>query len=113
MGHVVHAIHRSSIDLQFEIESPFKELINRGVVKNPQWTNFDKFIESGTYYIPDLSRSVHVGSMFTVRTVLPHYEDTDGRPTIVDRIDERTLTVFSGKMGTCIGAAQDVVDIVG
>ena len=54
----------------------------------------------------------HVGSMFTIRTVLPGLDATDERPTLVTAVDERLVTVFSGKVGTCVRAAEEVAAIV-
>jgi hypothetical protein len=50
--------------------------------------------------------------MFTVRTVLPGVEGTDARPTLVRRVSERMITVFSGKIATCVGAAAEVASLV-
>ena len=61
--------------------------------------------------MPGLARAEHIGSMFTFRTVLPNLEKTDARPTFVTKIDDKTVTVFSGKIGTCVEAAEEVLKI--
>ena len=50
----------------------------------------------------------HIGSMYTIRTVLPNVEKTDERPTLVNKIQNNVITVFSGKIGNCIEAANQV-----
>ena len=50
--------------------------------------------------------------MFTFRTVLPHKEKTDERPTVVTRINPKTVTVFSGKIGNCVEAADEVLKMI-
>ena len=50
--------------------------------------------------------------MFTIRTVLPNTDATDTRPTLVHRVSERLVTLFSGKIGTCVVAADQVVSLV-
>ncbi|MBI2062820.1 MAG: FAD-dependent oxidoreductase [Candidatus Yanofskybacteria bacterium] len=112
LGNVVHAIHQTNIGPYPKFDPVFKKLLNKGIIKNPPVTNFSKFIESGSEFIPDLSKAEHVGSMFTFRTVLPHKEKTDERPTVVSRIDPKTITIFSGKIGNCVEAADEVLAAV-
>lgn len=112
LGNVVYAIHQSNVGLHPEIDGKFLPFLNKGIIKNPPITNFKKFIESGTRFMPELSKARHVGSMFTIRTVLPNKEKTDERPTIVSRIDDKTVTVFSGKFSNCVEAAEKVLAMV-
>ena len=51
----------------------------------------------------------HVGSMFTIRTVLPKVDATDERPTIIESLDHRVFTIYSGKIGNSVEAARDIV----
>ena len=50
--------------------------------------------------------------MFTIRAVPPRVEDTDERPTLVKEINEKIITVFSGKITTCAEAANEVKKII-
>lgn len=109
LGNVVHAIHQTNIGKKPEYDKKFKSLLNRGIIRNPPITNFKKFIESGSEFIPALAKAKHVGSMFTFRTVLPYKEKTDERPTVVTKIDDKTVTIFSGKIGNCVEAAYEVL----
>jgi hypothetical protein len=47
-----------------------------------------------------------------VRAVLAHQEATDRRPTLVTRHNERVISVFSGKLGTAVRAAQEVLEAI-
>lgn len=111
LGNVVHAIHHTNIGKKPEIPKKFSPLLNRGIIRNPPVTNFKKFLESGSEFIPALAKAKHVGSMFTFRTVLPYKEKTDERPTVVTKIDPKTVTIFSGKIGNCVEAAEEVLGI--
>lgn len=113
MGNVVHAIHKTNIGRLPDIPPQFKELLYKGIVKNPPITNFQKFIDFASDYFIGIEDAEHVGSMFTIRTVLPYREYDDARPTIVERVDDRTVTLFSGKIPTCIDAAEQILSIVG
>jgi len=109
MGNVVHAIHATNIGEVPIIGKKFWPLIDNGVIENPSITNFDKFIESGKRFIPELEKAEHIGSMYTIRTVLPYNDDTDKRPTTVEVMNDKIIVVFSGKIGTCVQAANDVI----
>ena len=50
--------------------------------------------------------------MFTIRVVPPHVEDTDERPTMVRTVNEKIITVFSGKITTCVDAAKDINKLI-
>lgn len=111
MGNVVHAIHKTNIGIEPIIPDEYKPLLNKGIIKNPSITNFSKFIESAKEFFPEVVKAKHVGSMYTIRTVPPYRDHDDARPTIVEKISDRVVSVFSGKIGTCVGVAEQVLDI--
>ncbi|MDP2696172.1 MAG: hypothetical protein Q8O87_02890 [bacterium] len=46
--------------------------------------------------------------MYTIKAILPGVEATDDRPTLVERVSERLITVFGGKIVTCVKTARDI-----
>lgn len=112
LGNVIHAIHASNVGKFPTIPEKFSGLLNNGIIKDPPVTNFSNFIESGTKFIPALKNAKHVGSMYTIRTVLPNIEKTDARPTIVKKLSDRIISVFSGKIGNSIDAANQVYELI-
>ena len=112
LGNVVHAIHHSNVGKIPVIPEEFRNLLNNGIIRNPPITNFNSFVESGSNFIPDLNRAEYLGSMFTVRTVLPNLDNTDARPTIVRKLKNNIISIFSGKIGNCIQAADEVEKII-
>tara|TARA_A100001201_G_scaffold60100_1_gene57505 strand:- start:1126 stop:2892 length:1767 start_codon:yes stop_codon:yes gene_type:complete len=108
MGNVVHAIHHTNVGMYPEIPIKYKSMLNSGIIKNPKITNFKKFINSAKKYF-DFKEVEHVGSMFTIRAVLPKRDYDDARPTICE-INDNTIDVFSGKIVTCVDLAQKIVD---
>ena len=108
---VVHEIHQTNIGKYPSINKKFVDLIDKGIIKNPSQTNFPKFIESTIDFIPEITKAKHVGSMFTYRAVPPRVEETDARPTIVKEINNKIVTIFSGKITTCVEAARKVEKI--
>ena len=109
MGNVVHAIHSRNIGKFPKYDSKFDKLLNKGIVKSPSTTNIDKFIESAKKFFVDIDKVKHIGSMFTIRTVLPNKDVDDSRPTLVEKISEGKFNLFSGKIGTCVNAANEVL----
>ena len=74
--------------------------------------NFGKFIESASVFLPEVKKAEHIGSMYTIRTVLPDVDSTDERPTLVSRINEKIINVFSGKLGNCVEVSEKVIKLL-
>ena len=112
MGNVVHAIHSKNIGHYPITPQGFKPLLNRGIIQNPPITNIRKFLTHAAEYMPGIENAEHIGSMYTFRTKPPYREHDDARPTTVDKIDGNIIVVFSGKIPTCVDAAEQVVEII-
>lgn len=113
LGHVKHAIHTTSIgQYPREIDKYIVGYLNSGIIENPKITNIQKFIDSGMEYFEDFDKLKHIGSMFTIRTVLPNRDQDDARPTIVTKETDKIFTIFSGKIGTCVESANRLVKML-
>jgi len=112
LGNVVHAIHHTNIGKFPDIPKDFEPLLDQGIIQNPSTTNIDKFFDSGIKYFPSFENLSHVGSMFTIRTVLPKLEDTDARPTLVRKISKNIISIFSGKIGNCVDASIQIEKMI-
>ncbi len=112
MGNVVHAIHHTNVGYKPIIPDGYAGLINKGVIKNPSITNINKFIETASQFFPNIEQALHIGSMYTIRTVLPGRETDDARPTIVEWIANNRILVFSGKICTSVKAAKTVLNYI-
>lgn len=112
LGNVVHAIHATNIGKLPIIPESLASFLDRGLIKDPPITKYSDFIESGARYIPALAKAEHLGSLYTIRTVLPRLEKTDARPTIVTQLSDRFIRIFSGKIGNCVDAAREVVQLL-
>ena len=71
-------------------------------------TNVERFIESAKKFFPDIEEAEYIGSMYTIRTVLPDKDATDERPTIVKK-EENNFIIFSGKIANCVNAADKIL----
>jgi D-amino-acid oxidase len=115
MGNVVHAIHHTNVGKFPEIPDGYKDLLNRGVIDAKdiaKVTKFDKFISSAKEFFHDIEKTEHIGSMFTVRTVLPMKDDDDARPSLIKVNDKKLYTLFSGKIATCVDCSKDLKEIL-
>ena len=109
LGNVVHAIHETNIGTKPIIRNNvLKKYINNGIIKNPLVTNIDKFIETGKKFFDGFEELEHIGSMYTIRTVLKNREHDDARPTLVGK-DNKIYTLFSGKIDTCVDASNNLI----
>ena len=80
-GNVVHAIHNRVVGKESKIPPAYRKYLNKGIINNPKFTNAESFKESAKKFFPDIDQAEHIGSMYTIRTVLPNRDDTDERPT--------------------------------
>lgn len=112
IGNVVHAIHATNVGLHPMVPAHLAPVLDSGVVAPQAFTRIGSFVDAGRRFIPAMAAARHVGSMFTIRAVLPEVEQTDARPTIVRALDERIVSVFSGKLATCVDAADRVARLM-
>jgi hypothetical protein len=109
LGHVVKTIHAENVGYGARVPDHLQPLLDRGYVVNCPHTRFREVADDLARYIPGIEKAEHCGSMFTVRAVLARQEATDARPTRVERMNGQVIRVFSGKLGTAVKAARDVV----
>ena len=110
MGNVNHAIHYSNTSEFPKEQLQMKKIINNGIIKNPKFTNIEKFKETAKLFFKNINSIEHIGSMFTFRTVLPNREHDDARPTIYEFENDNLITIFSGKIVTCVDTAKNIIN---
>jgi len=111
MGDYHNMRHHTTVGFEPDIPVRYKELINSGIIEDPEVTNFGDFKSLGKKFIPGVGDSTHIGSMFTIRTILPDVEDTDARPTMIRQLEDTTV-VFGGKLATSVQMAENVTEKV-
>ena len=72
----------------------------------------NKFKKAGMEFFEEFDKLEHIGSMFTVRTVLSYRDYDDARPTLVRKEGDNIFSIFSGKIGTCVTASTQLVDMI-
>jgi hypothetical protein len=109
LGDVLHGKHSVTTGVFSLTPAGLIDQLDQGVVKIDS-THFERILGSFRRYFLGLENAEYRGSMFTTRTLLPDTGRTAARPSLVTRVDERTVVVLGGKLGTCIEAGQQVVD---
>ena len=110
LGNVVHAIHETNVGLKPIVSDELKKYLNNGIIHKPKITKINKFIEDGLKFFEDFDKMEHIGSMYTIRTVLSNREHDDARPTIVTNEQDNIYSIFSGKVGTCVQSAIKLIE---
>ena len=109
LGNVVHAIHETNVGEEPIVSDELKQYLNKGVIEKPKHTNIDKFIETGKIFFEDFHKLKHIGSMYTIRTVLKNRDHDDARPTLVNHEGGNVYSLFSGKIDTCVDSANELI----
>ena len=112
MGNVVHAIHNRNISNFPDLPARYKKILNNGIVKDcKEVTKIEDFMKTFDFFFGDV-KCEHIGSMFTIRTVLSYRDYDDARPTLVNKENDKVFSIFSGKIGTCVEASNQLVNII-
>ncbi|MGW1835142.1 NAD(P)/FAD-dependent oxidoreductase [Streptomyces sp. NPDC002067] len=112
LGNVDHAIHATTVGRHPLIPAPLMRYVDAGLIRRPRVTRFPAFQRFAHEFVTGFDEARHLGSYFTVRAVLPHVETTDDRPTLVRRLDDRTVALFGGKIATCVDSAHQVAALL-
>jgi hypothetical protein len=107
---VTHSVHHSNVGMAAEVPDHLAPLIDRGRVVTPH-THVQRMLATVDRYLHGLEQAQYVGSLFTVRAVLPDVDDTDERLTHITRCSD-TVHVLGGKLDASVTAAQRVVELV-
>ena len=112
LGNVKHAIHTWNEGTEPFWEHKYTKYLNKGVIENPKYTKIDKFIETGKKFFKDFDKLKHIGSMYTIRTVLANRDHDDARPTLVNHEGGNVYSLFSGKIDTCVDSANELIRLL-
>lgn len=111
LGHVTKTIHAENVGYGAHVPDEYANLVDRMLDRIPPCTRFREVADDLDRHIPGVGKARHCLSQFTVRAVLAGVEKTDARPTLVERMDGQVIKVFSGKLGTAVTAAREVVEM--
>ena len=117
LGHVSLTIHDENIGPYPRANEKLRGLIERGLTRDyiegiRDVSRVRSVVESMAAFIPGVVDARYFGSMFAFRAVLAGVEETDARPTLVKRLDDQVVKIFSGKLGTAVSAGRQALAMI-
>ena len=85
-----------------------KKYLTRGFIRNKKITNFEKFLKNGSKYLSFLKLAKFVSTVFVIRTLELKKEETDQRTNYINFVNDKVITVLSGKWNTSVGVAKEI-----
>ena len=117
-GNFCSLIPRGNIDGEFILSHVSESVIETEICKSkPNFKPFngiveEKIINESLKYFPILNKMECVDSWITTKMVLPNRNLDDARPSIIIEHENNIVSVFSGKVTTCISSAIKIYDLV-
>lgn len=106
---VVHSVHHANVGSAPQIPDKYRRLLDHGPVPAAV-SNVEAMQMTARRFLAGVGLPEYLGSMFTVRAVLPDVDSTDERPTLVQR-DANLISILSGKICTAVPAARQVAEM--
>ena len=79
---------------------------------NTKNSNFKKFIKDGSKYLTFLNEAKYIFSLYVVRTIKPNVKKTDDRTNLIEIVNDKIITVLSGKWNTCVSQANYINKLI-
>ena len=98
--HVINSVNQEHIGTSRENWLPIKDIVEKDI------------IDQCKLYYPILDDMTLVDSWIATRIVLPEQEIDDARPTLVLKNTENIFSLFSGKITTCVDAANRILKLI-
>jgi FAD dependent oxidoreductase len=98
--HVVHSVIQQHVGKKKIDWEPINGIVEMDIM------------EKSTPYYPIIKNMKLIGSWITTRIVLPQQEIDDARPTLLMNNGNNIYSIFSGKLTTCVDAANQITDLV-
>ncbi len=89
-----------------------KKYLNKGMIRNKKISYFDNFISHGSKYLKFLNKAKYIGSYYVVRALETNKEKTDERLNKINNINDKIISIFSGKWNTSITVAKKIVNML-
>ncbi|MDC8993949.1 NAD(P)/FAD-dependent oxidoreductase [Mycobacterium marinum] len=107
---VEHSVRHRTVATVFEPPSDTSAPLATGAPVPMPDSAVTAMLDSASRFVRGLRHARHVGSLLSVRTVLPDVDGTDERPTLIKWHTDTTLSIFSGKIVTAVAAGQAVAE---
>lgn len=88
------------------------KLIHKGLISQIKFSNFKKIIYHGKNFFKFLDEAKFIGSFYLVRAIEINKEKTDERLNRIEHVNNKVITLFSGKWNTSITTARELLRII-
>ena len=110
--HLLSHVKYSKLHVIKKKFSKFPKKYDRALINvkssNKKLSNFNKFINDGSKYLPFLKKAKYIYSYYVVRTLRPNVESTAERTNLTQFVNKKVLTVLAGKWNTCVYEAKKI-----
>ena len=114
--HLLSDVKFSKIEVVNKKLANFKSFkfkyVNNKLNKNIKISNFKKFINHSSQYLPFLLKAKYIGSFFTIRTLKQNVEKTDERMGEIQFLNKKFISIFSSKWNTSVDIANKLHNIL-
>ena len=85
------------------------KFVHKGLIYQKKYSNFEKIISHGKTYFKFIDKAKYIGSFFLVRAIELNKEKTDERLNKIEHVNNKVITLFSGKWNTSITTAKQLL----
>ena len=85
------------------------KLVNKGLIKDLRLSRFKKIIKHGKLFFKFINKAKYIGSYYLIRTIETNKEKTDERLNRIDFINNKIITLFSGKWNTSVSVGFELL----
>jgi hypothetical protein len=111
--HLLSSNKYSKIEIVKSLYPNFKSkklnLVNNGLIKDLKYSRFLKIISHGKLFFKFLNKAKYIGSYYLIRTLEINKEKTDERLNRIEYINNKIITILSGKWNTSISVASELL----
>lgn len=109
---VKNSIHSDEIGEKLTIPDHFNEILDKWIIKDSWITNKVEIVKTLQKFFKHIDIGQYVGSIFTYKVILPWSNLNVDRPTYINKIWEKKIEVFSGKVVSCVAAAEEIKKMI-
>ncbi len=111
--HLLSSNKYSKIEIVKGLYPSFKskklKLVNKGLIKDQKLSRFKKIIKHGKLFFKFMDKAKYIGSYYLIRTIETNKEKTDERLNRIDFINNKIITLFSGKWNTSVSVGFELL----
>jgi len=108
LSHVKHSKLEIVKNKFSKFTSKYKKALIKTKLSSIKMSNFNKFIDDGSKYLPFLKKAIYKYSYYVVRTIKFNVEKTAERTNTRKKINSQVITILGGKWNTCVYEAKNI-----